>query len=185
MNEYRILFGFGGRAKILTVDSEEQLEIKVLFHIGSKYLFLNSEGEFYQDYDNYLAKNFRLYNNPFIDDDNCDCVSIVEDGEIYGPFYIVKRKADGSLDSLSLSEIRSLTKNMILEDSPFVKFCRVSPRGHAARHEQAKFLSSLLNNIAVKETVNFCVNKNPESRAEVVKEFIIEKVRLLLDEMVK
>ena len=185
MNEYRILFGFGGRAKILTVDSEEQLEIKVLFHIGSKYLFLNSEGEFYQDYDNYLAKNFRLYNNPFIDDDNCDYVSIVEAGEIYGPFYIVKRKADGSLDSLSLSEIRSLTKNMILEDCPFVKFCRVSPRGHAARHEQAIFLSSLLNNVAVKETIEYCVDKEPESSLDMVKDFILEKVRLLLDEMVK
>ena len=121
MNEYRILFGFGGRAKLLTVDSEEQLELKVLFNIGSKILFDKASSQNIEGFKALLAESIFVY------------------------FYIVKRKADGSLDSLSLSEIRSLTKDMILEDSPFVKFCRVSPRGHAARHEQAKFLSSLLN----------------------------------------
>ena len=181
MNEYRILYGCGSRAKVLTVDSEEQLELKVLFHIGSSYLFANGEGESAHDNESFFIENFHLYNNPSI----YEGLSIVENRKIYGSFYIVKRDSEFKLDSLSFEDIRRLTKTMILQDSPFVKFCRVSPRGHAARHEQAKFLSSLLNNIAIKETVNFCVNKNPESRAEVVKEFIIEKVRLLLDEMVK
>lgn len=184
MKEYQILYGYGGRAKVLTVDSEEQLEIKILFNVGSKILFDKANSQNVGDFEALLAESIFVYNQ-FCSDD-CDRKSSVVNGcSIFGPFYIVKRKADGSLDSLSLSEIRLLTKNMILEDCPFVKFCRVSPRGHAARHEQARFLSSLLNNVSVKETVEYCVDKVPESTSEMVKEFIIEKVRLLLDEMVK
>lgn len=183
MKEYRILYGCGGRAKVVTVDSEEQLEVKVLFNVGSKILFDKANSQNTGEFEALLTESIFVYNR--FSSNDFDCESSVRGYSIYGPFYIVKRKADGSLDSLSLSEIRSLTKDMILEGSPFVKFCRVSPRGHAARHEQARFLSSLLNNVAVKETVEYCVDKVPESTSEMVKDFIIEKVRLLLDEMVK
>lgn len=181
MNEYRILYGCGSRAKVLTVDSEEQLELKVLFHIGSSYLFANGEGESAHDNESFFIENFHLYNNPSI----YEGLSIVENRKIYGSFYIVKRDSEFKLDSLSFEDIRRLTKTMILQDGPFVKFSRVSPRGHAARHEQAIFLSSLLNNVAVKETIEYCVDKEPESSLDMVKDFILEKVRLLLDEMVK
>lgn len=183
MKEYRILYGCGGRAKVSTVDSEELLELKVLFNIGSKILFDKVSSQNIEEFKALSAESFFVYNR--FSSGFFDSVSYVKEVPIYGPFYIVKRKADGSLDSLSLSDIRSLTKNMALYDSPFVKFCRISPRGHAARHEQVRFLSSLLNNVAVKETVEYCVDKVPESTSEMVKEFIIEKVRLLLDEMVK
>ena len=175
MNEYRILYGFSSRAKVLTVDSEDQLSLKFLFSLGY--------GENGKPKETKLSDYIYLYNR--FDSESVDGVTLINGKEVYGRFFIVKRDVSGNLDNLSLGEIRILTKTLNLINVPFVKFHKISPRGHAARHEQARFLSSLLNVTAVKETVEFCVDKVPESTSEMVKEYIIEKVRLLLNEMVR
>lgn len=66
-----------------------------------------------------------------------------------------------------------------------VKFCRINSRGHACRHEQKVFLSQLLNQEAIKKTVNFCIDQYPASTQVDIKDFILGRVELLLDEMVR
>ncbi len=175
MKEYRILYGFSSRAKVLTVDSEEQLSLKFLFSLGYG---VNGKPQVTK-----LSDYIYLYNR--FDSESADGVTLVNGKEVYGHFFIVKRDASGNLDNLSLSEIRILTKTLCLINVPFVKFHKISPKGHAARCEQAKCLSSLLNLSAVRDTIEYCIDKVPESTPEMVRTYIIEKVELLLQEIVR
>lgn len=172
---FRILYGFASRAKVFSVDSEEQLSMRSFFFLGY--------GEIVKPQETKLTASIYLYNR--FDSKSADGVTLVNGKEVYGRFFIVKRDEKGNLDTLSLSDIKFLTKTLCLLNVPFVKFHKISPKGHAARYEQAKCLSSLLNLSAVKDTVEYCIDKVPESTAEMVRDYILEKVELLLQEIVR